>query len=85
VIFTFFVLGVVRIITKIEFFFLVFLVFIMLRKLIFNVEGWVGVTTLFLFDGMSLLLTILTVWVTILIGVAIVKTDAKNSSFFFFF
>jgi len=56
----FFMLVVVSFISIIEFFFLGFLVLIILRRILYGGIGWVGVRSMFLFDGMSLLLTILT-------------------------
>uniref|UniRef100_UPI0030E16F94 NADH dehydrogenase subunit 4 n=1 Tax=Poecilochirus davydovae TaxID=3128885 RepID=UPI0030E16F94 len=48
-------------------------------------DGFMEVSTMFVFDEMSLLLSILSGWVTILMVLAMVSTDAKNSTFFLFF
>jgi len=48
-------------------------------------EGFIGVSSLFLIDEMSLLLIVLSVWITVLMLIAIANTDAKNRTVFFFF
>nr|QHQ98555.1 NADH dehydrogenase subunit 4 [Parasitus wangdunqingi] len=50
-----------------------------------NFDGFMGVTSLFVFDEMSILLSILSVWISILMILAMAKTDAKNSTVFLFF
>nr|YP_010321839.1 NADH dehydrogenase subunit 4 [Parasitus fimetorum]UKO33177.1 NADH dehydrogenase subunit 4 [Parasitus fimetorum] len=59
--------------------------FILLSFQFMNWDGFMGVSSLFVFDEMSLLLCMLSVWISVLMVMAMAKTDAKNSPSFFFF
>jgi len=53
--------------------------------LVVLVDSVSGVSSIFLYDGMSLFLSILSVWVRSLTVLAISNTDSKNRPLFFFF
>nr|YP_010596843.1 NADH dehydrogenase subunit 4 [Cycetogamasus diviortus]WAK85129.1 NADH dehydrogenase subunit 4 [Cycetogamasus diviortus] len=68
-----------------EVFTLIMLIGGMLGTMFVSYDGFMGVSSMFIFDGMSLFLSFLSVWISALMLLAMANTDAKNSTVFLFF
>uniref|UniRef100_UPI0030DFC572 NADH dehydrogenase subunit 4 n=1 Tax=Poecilochirus mrciaki TaxID=3127720 RepID=UPI0030DFC572 len=71
-------------VTEIELLGFLVLVLAMGVLLVQNTDGFSHVSSMFVLDEMSVLLCLLSVWVSVLMVLAMYKTDAKKSSLFFF-